>query len=177
MFVATSSAIKEGQSGDDVKQIQQRLIELGYLTGSADGKFGAGTEEAVKAFQRKAGPTADGIVGSGTLSALNASNAPKADAGATATTAPTTTTAPEAGDYTTLKQGSNGEAVKQLQQRLIELGYLTGNADGDYGSATTDAVKTFQKQAGLTADGIAGSNTQKALFASDAPSKKPRLTR
>lgn len=172
VFVATSSAIKEGQSGDDVKQIQQRLIELGYLTGSADGKFGAGTEEAVKAFQRKAGLTADGIVGSGTLSALNASNAPKADAGATATTAPTTTTAPEAGDYTTLKQGSNGEAVKQLQQRLIELGYLTGSADGDYGSATTDAVKTFQKQAGLTADGIAGSNTQKALFASDAPSKK-----
>ena len=77
VFVATSSAIKEGQSGDDVKQIQQRLIELGYLTGSADGKFGAGTEEAVKAFQRKAGLTADGIVGSGTLSALNASNAPK----------------------------------------------------------------------------------------------------
>ena len=170
IFVATSGAIKEGQSGDDVKQIQQRLIELGYLSGSADGKFGSATSDAVKAFQRKAGLSADGIVGSSTLSALNASDAPKADA--SATTAPTATTAPATDDYATLKQGSNGEAVKQLQQRLIELGYLSGSADGDYGSATTDAVKTFQKQAGLTADGIAGANTQKALYASDAPSKK-----
>ena len=169
VFVSTSNSLKAGQTSDEIKTVQKRLIELGYLTGSADGNFGDKTEAAVKAFQKQAGLTADGVVGATTLKALNSSSAPKATAAATA--APTATAAPST-TYTTLKQGSTGEAVKTLQKRLIELKYLSGSADGDYGSATTDAVKTFQKQAGLTADGIAGAATQKALFASDAPSKK-----
>ena len=168
MDVVVSNSLKEGmKDSSEVKAMQARLIELGYLTGSADGDFGASTRAALIAFQKNAGLTADGIAGATTIKALNSSSAPKASASATA--APTSSTA---ATYTTLKQGSNGESVKKLQKRLIELGYLTGSADGDYGRATTDAVKAFQKQAGLTADGIAGASTQKAVYSSDAKSKK-----
>lgn len=63
----------------------------------------------------------------------------------------------------TLTVGSRGESVKQLQQALIDKGYLTGAADGIYGEKTRDAVKSFQKDNGLTVDGIAGAQTLKAL--------------
>ena len=170
MDVVVSNSLKEGmKDSSEVKAMQARLIELGYLSGSADGDFGASTKAALIAFQKNAGLTADGIAGATTIKALNSSSAPKASASATATAAPTSSAT---ATYTTLKQGSNGEAVKKLQKRLIELGYLTGSADGDYGRATTDAVKAFQKQAGLTADGIAGASTQKAVYSSDAKSKK-----
>lgn len=170
MDVVVSNSLKEGmKDSSEVKAMQARLIELGYLSGSADGDFGASTRAALVAFQKNAGLTADGIAGATTIKALNSSSAPKASASASATAAPTSSAT---ATYTTLKQGSNGEAVKKLQKRLIELGYLTGSADGDYGRATTDAVKAFQKQAGLTADGIAGASTQKAVYSSDAKSKK-----
>ena len=170
MDVVVSNSLKEGMNdSSEVKAMQARLIELGYLSGSADGDFGASTKAALVAFQKNAGLTADGIAGATTIKALNSSSAPKANASASATAAPTSSAT---ATYTTLKQGSNGEAVKKLQKRLIELGYLTGSADGDYGRATTDAVKAFQKQAGLTADGIAGASTQKAVYSSDAKSKK-----
>ena len=170
MDVVVSNSLKEGmKDSSEVKAMQARLIELGYLSGSADGDFGASTKAALVAFQKNAGLTADGIAGATTIKALNSSSAPKASASASATAAPTSSTS---ATYTTLKQGSNGEAVKKLQKRLIELGYLSGSADGDYGRATTDAVKAFQKQAGLTADGIAGASTQKAVYSSDAKSKK-----
>ena len=170
MDVVVSNSLKEGmKDSSEVKAMQARLIELGYLSGSADGDFGASTKAALVAFQKNAGLTADGIAGATTIKALNSSSAPKASASASATAAPTSSASTT---YTTLKQGSNGEAVKKLQKRLIELGYLSGSADGDYGRATTDAVKAFQKQAGLTADGIAGASTQKAVYSSDAKSKK-----
>ena len=61
--------LKKGSSGDEVKAIQSKLKELGFLSGSVDGIFGSGTEKAVKAFQKSAGLTADGIAGSKTLAA------------------------------------------------------------------------------------------------------------
>lgn len=69
----------------------------------------------------------------------------------------------------TLQKGSKGDDVKALQQRLIELNYLSGSADGDYGNKTKTAVELFQKEAGLDATGIADPATQEALFADDAP--------
>lgn len=74
--------------------------------------------------------------------------------------------------YPTLQKGSKGDDVKALQQRLIELNYLSGGADGDYGGKTASAVELFQSTAGLTATGIADADTQTALFASDAPKAK-----
>lgn len=59
--------------------------------------------------------------------------------------------------------GSTGSEVTQVQQKLQELGYYSGNADGIFGSQTKNAVIAFQKDSGLDADGIAGKNTLAAL--------------
>lgn len=66
--------------------------------------------------------------------------------------------------YRTLGRGDRNENVKKLQERLIELGYLTGPADGSYGAKTQKAVRLFQYQNGLQQDGIAGKATQTVLF-------------
>ena len=65
---------KYGSRGSEVTQIQQRLQELGYDPGTADGIFGTRTQQAVIAFQRDYGLTADGIVGKNTLAALGLSS-------------------------------------------------------------------------------------------------------
>ena len=66
-------------------------------------------------------------------------------------------------DAASMKQGSRGSDVKQLQKNLIGMGYLDGSADGIYGAKTKTAVSEFQKDFGLSADGTAGEATQTAL--------------
>lgn len=70
--------------------------------------------------------------------------------------------------YTALSKGDNGDAVKALQARLIEKGYLeSGSDDGIYGSGTAEAVKAAQADLDMEADGIAGPEFQSALFAAN----------
>ena len=66
----------------------------------------------------------------------------------------------------TLKKGAEGNITKLVQEKLISLGYDLGNygADGDFGTATYNAVVKFQKDNGLTADGIIGQNTWRKLL-------------
>lgn len=59
----------------------------------------------------------------------------------------------------TLSKNSKGEEVKELQKKLVQLGYQLGKIDGIYGKKTEDAVKRFQKNRGLKVDGIAGEKT------------------
>lgn len=61
------------------------------------------------------------------------------------------------------KIGSRGEEVKKIQTALKNKGYFTSQIDGIYGTKTKKAVEQFQKDYGLTVDGIAGKNTLKAL--------------
>ena len=70
-----ASLLKKGDSGAEVRALQTRLIALGYLTGGADGDYGVATYNAVAAFQRKNGLTADGVAGAMTLNRLNSANA------------------------------------------------------------------------------------------------------
>lgn len=63
----------------------------------------------------------------------------------------------------TYQRGSSGSTVKQIQTKLKNWGYYSGSVDGVYGSATEQAVKSFQKKNGLTVDGKVGPQTQKAL--------------
>lgn len=85
------------------------------------------------------------------------------------TATPEPTPEPEV-EYTTLKRGQkNSTEVKRLQNRLYELGYFNDVRDGDFGSKTEQAVKRFQKTAGLEADGVATPELQQLLFADDAP--------
>ena len=61
------------------------------------------------------------------------------------------------------KYGSRGSEVRTIQDKLKRWGYYTGNVDGIYGSLTVSAVKRFQQKNGLAVDGIAGTNTLKAM--------------
>lgn len=65
--------------------------------------------------------------------------------------------------YAISRYGSSGDEVKQIQTKLKAWGYYNGNVDGIYGSQTYEAVKSFQRNNGLTVDGIAGSQTLAAL--------------
>lgn len=81
-----------------------------------------------------------------------------------ATQAPTPSPTPGPTDIPTLKKGSKGQDVKSLQERLIDLHYLSGTADGDFGSKTAQAVKDFQLVNGFPQDGVAGPQTLESLF-------------
>lgn len=160
--------LKEGMESSAVKTLQQRLIDLGYLTGSATGYYGTATKGAVKDFQKKNGLKNDGLAGSVTQALLYSSGAVAANGSSagSGTVSPTPTAAPSTA-YTLLKKGVTSSAVKTLQEKLISLGYLKTNATGYYGSATFAAVKAFQQDNGLKADGIAGNETQTKLFAAN----------
>ena len=100
---------------------------------------------------------------------LEATEEPTEEPTAAPTATPKPTEKPDT--TTTLRPGDSGDAVARMQQRLIDLGYLDGEADGKYGNGTKKAVKAFQKKNKLTADGIAGKNTLTALYSDDAIKK------
>ena len=149
----TSSSLRNGSTGTAVKTLQERLKKLGYYTGSVDGKYGDGTEAAVKAFQEANGLSADGVAGTRTINKLYSDNAVAAPSGSnsgsnsgsgtsTVTSAPSRTATPRptatpdlSRDYY-LKVGLTGKKVTTLQNRLIELGWMAGKADGTFGGAT-----------------------------------------
>ena len=151
----TTTGLKSGDKGPEVKALQERLMELGYYNSVIDSQYGAKTVAAVKAFQKKNGLTADGVAGTATLKKLNSTSAVKAN---------TTTTTQSTG----LKSGDKGPEVKALQERLKELGYYNSVIDSQYGAKTIAAVKAFQKKNGLTADGVANAATLKKLNSSSA---------
>lgn len=138
------NTLRYGSEGNEVTTLQNRLIALGYLAGSADGKFGRDTKSAVIAFQKANGLSADGVVGTDTSTRLYASNVVSNTVSSTQT----------------LRVGAVSDAVRDMQNRLITLGYLeNGEADGKFGVKTSLALIEFQKANGLSADGVAGAKT------------------
>lgn len=141
---ALVNTLRYGSEGNEVTTLQNRLIALGYLAGSADGKFGRNTKSAVIAFQKANGLSADGVVGTDTSTRLYASNVVSNTVSSTQT----------------LRVGAVSDAVRDMQNRLITLGYLeNGEADGKFGVKTSLALIEFQKANGLSADGVAGVKT------------------
>ena len=157
--------LREGDEGENVYILQAYLFELGYYTGRIDGRFSAETTEAVKAFQRANGLTADGIAGKGTQgkltsgSAIPAAGVPEEEEQAML---------PETTELTTLRKGDQSAQVMVMQQYLADLGYLSAQPDGKFGSGTERAVKLFQEANGLTADGVAGRGTLSILYSGEA---------
>jgi peptidoglycan hydrolase-like protein with peptidoglycan-binding domain/SH3-like domain-containing protein len=150
------STLKQGSTGNEVKSLQQRLYQLGYLSGNADGNFGSNTAMAVLAFQKANGLGQDGVAGPTTLSKLYSTSA---SPNPTASPSPTPAL---------LKQGDSSDTVKSMQMTLIDLGYLSGKADGVFGSQTFLALKAFQSNNGLPSDGVAGEKTLNVLGSSTA---------
>ena len=140
-----------------VVPLQQRLRALGYYTGSADGYFGSGTERAVRNFQKRNGLPVTGAADPVTQQKLYSPSAIPASGGGY-------TPGPSTG-YRLLYWGCRGEAVRRLQQALRNAGYTqVRTVDGIYGQWTYDAVRAFQRDHGLSVDGIAGRKTQNALY-------------
>lgn len=147
------SMIKKGSTGNLVRLAQEKLIVKGYRLPKfgADGYFGEETEQVVKQLQKDAGISVDGIIGNDTWKILNS-------------------------DFKKLsyplycgylvRKGQQSEDVRKIQGRLIDLGYSCGSfgADSIFGRSTYNAVISFQKNNGLSADGIVGPLTWEKLF-------------
>ena len=190
---AGSTVLKPKARGPEVQRMQQALISLGYLRGSADGIYGTNTENAVRKFQKKNHLKVDGIAGPATLTLLYqkaavATPAPVPAKTAEPTRAPTATPAPTpvstapaasawfGGNYKVIRRGMTGQRVVLLQTALKRLKYYTGRLDGKFGANTETAVRKFQKARKLTQDGIAGKRTLQALEKILARTQKPAVT-
>lgn len=140
--------LKKGMQGDEVKQLQTWLEQLGYDFDNfgLDGKFGSETEKALKSFQKDSGIKEDGIFGKQSWDALQ-----KRMLGVQETAKEILPTTPLEKFDKMLVKGDRGEGVKKLQQHLIDLGYLTDQsmADGIFGPQTQAALKKFQEDAQL----------------------------
>lgn len=134
--------LKVGMSGDDVKSVQQYLKDLGYLDSIVDGNYGNVTKVAAIMFQANEGLYVDGEIGNQSYKILQTTDK----------------------KFITLKKGMKNSAVKTMQKYLIKLGYLNESADGDFGTITENALRTFQIKNGITVDGIAGRETLKTLY-------------
>lgn len=129
--------LKKGATGEPVRELQEALSDLGFYDGPVDGKFGDQTESAVKHLQHDFGLQVDGIVGPATWRIIDEADQTKP----------------------VVKKGSRGAAVRRVQSRLTAAGFDTGGVDGVFGDRTESAVKAFQSQQGLAADGIVGPTT------------------
>ena len=153
-------ALHEGDSGHDVRVLQDYLTRDGYATPVA-GTFGPETLHNVKRFQHAHHLTADGVVGAGTVKALRAIAAQRAEARQGAPAGGAGVGAKHLGDRT-LRKGMQGHDVRVLQDYLSRAGYPTPIV-GIFGPETLANVKAFQKAHGLTADGVVGASTVTAL--------------
>lgn len=180
-----------GDSGEYVLAAQHRLTELGYYHGQFSGDYLEGTQAAVRRFQQINGFPVTGKLDIPTWVVLFSKEATASDALQTApapTPAPTLAPPPSAAEFTytrNLQYGDTGDLVSALQQRLLELGFYEARVTGGYYKITRSAVRAFQTHNGLTADGVAGRQTQELLFSGDAlpvsaaprPSPTPQPTR
>ena len=140
-------SIRRGERGAAVAEIRGILVVLGLLVENPEPAFDEATEVAVRAFQQSRGLTVDGAVGDETWRALDAA---RWRLGQRAL-------------YRTVADPLIGDDVRQLQERLLEMGYDVGRADGIYGGKTAHAVAQFQREVGLRPDGECGPATVGAL--------------
>ena len=157
-------ALRTGSTGSAVEQVQFWLNTLAQYESalpslSVDGRYGAATASAVRAFQRRYGLTVDGVVGRETWNAIyNEFRSIQSDNGT-----------PNAYPGTALREGASGQNVRLVQfwLKIAHTVYSRLNdltVDGRFGAATTAAVKRFQTYFGLTSDGMVGRTTWNKLY-------------
>ena len=170
-----------------VVAVQNNLKKLNYYTGSIDGMFGEKSIAALKSFQKAKGLSETGVADTATLNALtkavnelSSSSSGSTSSGSTSSgstssgstssgsTSSGNTSSSASLDLTIksklntnqlLVKGSTGDQVRYMQQILKIFGYLDDVADGNFGNNTLAAVKAYQSDNGLAADGQAGSKT------------------
>ncbi|WP_156755391.1 N-acetylmuramoyl-L-alanine amidase [Actinokineospora pegani] len=143
--------LRRGDEGPAVAEVRSTLAALGLMP-PAEGQaepavFDPVVEHAIRAFQQQRGLITDGLVGPATYRALrDATHQLGGRPLAYLVSAPLT-----------------GDDVVTLQERLLELGYDAGRANGVFGQQTELALRIFQRDYGLTVDGICGPGTVRAL--------------
>ena len=136
-YTELTRVLARGMTGEDVQALQQKLVELGYLTVAPDGIYGGYTEAAVNIFQAENGlASPDGKAGRWTTTVLR--------------TDPL---------YYNLTYGMVNTGVRLLQTYLKQKGYLDVNPDGVFGGKTLAAIRKFQIINGLSDTGIADIST------------------
>ena len=169
------SPLRQGDSGTAVYTLQRQLNRitkdypfLGKLT--VDGRFGPRMTATVKAFQKQFGLTADGVVGRQTWYKISYIYVSVKDLAELTSEGETSSGTLSDGTWggTTLRTGSTGSAVEQLQFWLNTLAQYESSippitVDGSYGAATVSAVEAFQTLFGLTPDGVVGRSTWNKL--------------
>lgn len=140
--------ITRGDRGEAVRDLKRRLTALGHESGAGDAPddFGPATDQAVRTFQRLRGLRVDGVCGAQTWSALVESGY-------------------ALGDRLLYHRRPmlRGDDVGALQRALNALGFDAGKEDGILGPDTVEALREFQRNAGITVDGICGPETLAAL--------------
>ena len=188
--LCSAAALKYGDRGQDVKEIQDYLIAQNLLQASADGVYGTATVNAIKDFQSALGLEVDGVCGAETYKLLRAAayneidittyqpgdyvpEPPKTVNTAVNSALNVVGTVIEVAKYAgvgdTIKLGMTGEGVVDLQNKLIERGFYEGEADGIADADTINALKDFQSSCGMKADGICGRRTYAALDRVEEP--------
>lgn len=170
------SPIRQGDSGTAVFTLQRQLNRitkdypfLGLLT--VDGVFGSQMAATVRAFQRQFNLTADGVVGRQTWYKISYIYVSVKDLAELTSEGESSSGTLSDGTWggTTLRTGSTGSAVEQVQFWLNTLAQYDSaipsvTVDGVFGSGTAAAVRAFQRQNGLTVDGVVGQATWTELY-------------
>lgn len=142
----TGPLVRRGDSGEEVRDLQRRLAGLGAEPTGEPGVFDDATHAALVAFQQRAGLRPDGICDRHTWNAL-------VEAGYLLGDRQLYVRAPM----------MRGDDVADLQRRLGALGFDSGRIDGIFGPLTAAALAEFQRNSGLTPDGILGTESVAAL--------------
>lgn len=155
--------LKIGDRDDYVLALQNKLIELGFFSGTATGYFGTRTQQAVIDYQTAHDLTADGKAGPETLASIMGKDFKIERNNRTYTSDDTDANCPVPGD--------KGTSVSEIQNKLKELDYYSyPSITGYYGPVTEQAVRLFQSMNGLKADGITGAETMALLHSDTAKS-------
>ncbi|MGY4688446.1 C40 family peptidase [Salibacterium sp. K-3] len=157
---STFRILESGDKGNEVSLLQRQLKDLGYYKKDVTGVYGPMTEEAVRRFQQKQELATDGLAGPKTFNALRGDPVPASSAAEKKEAA-----GPASDSSEMLRYESSGDEVTTLQEDLRELDYMKMEPSGVYGEVTENAVKSFQKDHDLTADGIAGPRTMEKMEA------------
>lgn len=140
--------LRRGDAGPEVAEVRAMLTSQGLLPPQPGPDiFNNVMEHAVRAFQQRRGLIADGIVGRATFQALCDARLRLGDRMLIYVVA----------------RPMRGDDVITLQERLLELGYDAGRADGIFGSQTEAALRSFQRDYGMLVDGVCGPGTMRAL--------------
>ncbi len=169
--------LKRGSTGTSVRILQRQLSRIAkdypsFGKPEVTGTFDAATEQCVKNFQKQFSLPADGLVGKATWYKISYIYVSVKDLAELTSEGETASGTESSGSWpgVVLRRGSSGSEVEQVQFWLSELAQFNSalpdlTVDGSFGAATERAVKIFQQEQGLTADGVVGQSTWNALYA------------